>query len=176
MQDNEYPPQYGYQEPLYSHEPPRPRAQYITGPPPPPIDQPRDFPPPPVAPPSYFQQLDRGGRRGRSGYDSDDEKYYSDVQSRPRRLKTLNRRRSSSYHGPRDGQLALAGKRNGTMVDQAKDKAHRYGLKDELGDVFTKSKAGLAGGAVGAVCGRVGGAEGAGCDGEGSKRGAWWDE
>jgi hypothetical protein len=39
------------------------------------------------------------------------------------------------------------------MVDSARDKAHRYGLKEELSDVFTTSKAGLAGGAVGAVVG-----------------------
>jgi hypothetical protein len=52
--------------------------------------------------------------------------------------------------------LALAGRRKGTgetIVDSARDKAHRYGLKEELSDVFTTSKAGLAGGAVGAVVG-----------------------
>lgn len=154
MRDNEYPyapnpypqsyPQNPSQEPLYSHEPPRQRAQYIP------------------APPPEQQRAGRGRGQGRSGYESDDEsdsgseRYYSDTPAR--RRPGMNRRHSSSYPGTGgNGQLAVRGKRNGdgngTMVEQAKDKAHRYGLKDELNGVFTKSKAGLAGGAVGAVVG-----------------------
>lgn len=160
MQDNEYPPQRGYSPPrgyspqvgyqdrMYSHEPPHLRPQYVpAGPPPPGIGQQREYPAPPN---TYYPPR---ANRGRNGYDFDDG-YHSDVQQPPRRPK-MDRRRSSSYHGPRDGQLALAGKRNGNgngMVEQARDKAHRYGLKDEF-DVFTKSKAGLTGGAVGAVVG-----------------------
>lgn len=36
-------------------------------------------------------------------------------------------------------------------VDKARDKAHRYKLKEEIEGSFTKSKAGLGGAAVGAV-------------------------
>lgn len=157
MQDNEYTHQGTYPGSVYSNEPPHPRSQYIPPPPAPPVGAPpRDFVPVPGAPPSYFEPLDRGGRRGRGGYDSDDEDYYSDFQRSPRKARPANRRRSSSYHGPRDGQLALASRQKGTretVVDSARDKAHRYGLKEELEGVFTKSKAGLAGGAVGAVVG-----------------------
>jgi hypothetical protein len=38
-------------------------------------------------------------------------------------------------------------------MDKAKDKTERYKLKDELSTVFTSSKPGLTGGAVGAVVG-----------------------
>lgn len=37
--------------------------------------------------------------------------------------------------------------------DKAKDTAHRYKLKEDMNNVFTASKAGLTGGAVGAVVG-----------------------
>ncbi|TVY49950.1 hypothetical protein LOCC1_G000493 [Lachnellula occidentalis] len=153
MRDNEYPytphaypfPQNAPQSPpLYSQEPPRQRAQYM------PAGQQRerdDFIPP---------------SRRRSGYESDDEsdsgdeRYYSDTP--PRRRAAMNRRRSSSYpESGGHGELAVTGKRNGNgngaMTEQVKDRAHRYGLKDELNGVFTKSKAGLTGGAVGAVVG-----------------------
>jgi len=157
MHDNEYGRNGTYPGSVYSSEPPHPRSQYIPPPPPPPIGAPpREFVPAPGAPPSYFEPVDRRDRRGRSGYESDDEEYYSDFQRKPRRPRPGNRRRSSSYHGPRDGQLALATRQKGTagtMVDNARDKAHRYGLKDEITDVFSSSKAGLAGGAVGAVVG-----------------------
>src|ERR1019366_7252507 len=39
------------------------------------------------------------------------------------------------------------------MMAKAKDLEHRYGLKDEVNDVLTTSKAGLTGGAIGAVVG-----------------------
>ena len=38
-------------------------------------------------------------------------------------------------------------------MDRVKDRAERYKLKDEMGSVFTTSKPGLAGGAVGAIIG-----------------------
>lgn len=69
-------------------------------------------------------------------------------------------RRSSSYHGPRcrdyDGRETELQHRGGSgsqTIDKARDKAHRYGVKDEVKDVFTSSKEGLAGGAVGALVG-----------------------
>jgi uncharacterized protein YcfJ len=63
-------------------------------------------------------------------------------------------RRSSSYHGPRSS--TGGDRRSGTgsaHVDKVREKAHRYGLKDEVKGVFTQSKEGLAGSAVGALVG-----------------------
>jgi hypothetical protein len=66
-------------------------------------------------------------------------------------------RRSSSYHGPRSsagGYQELARRGSGSEhLDRARERAHRYGLKDEIKGAFTKSKEGLAGGAVGALVG-----------------------
>jgi uncharacterized membrane protein YeaQ/YmgE (transglycosylase-associated protein family) len=38
-------------------------------------------------------------------------------------------------------------------MDRVKDRAERYKLKDDMGSVFTTSKPGMAGGAVGAIIG-----------------------
>jgi len=38
-------------------------------------------------------------------------------------------------------------------MGKAGDKEHRYGLKDQVNAVFTKSKEGLTGGAVGTIVG-----------------------
>jgi hypothetical protein len=38
-------------------------------------------------------------------------------------------------------------------MDRMKDRAEKYKLKDEMGSVFTTSKPGMAGGAVGAIIG-----------------------
>ncbi|KAF8864729.1 hypothetical protein BDZ45DRAFT_490866 [Acephala macrosclerotiorum] len=149
--------------PQYSHEPPRQRPQYI----------PESAPPIGVAaagyysppPQNYGNPYDRRSRdRRRDSWDEDDD-YYSDSYRRPTRPKAVTRR-SSSYHGPRgrdrdyddddDNYGALVAKRGknpsgSEHIDKARHTAHRYGLKDEIEGNFTKSKAGLAGGAVGAV-------------------------
>lgn len=146
--------------PQYSHEPPRQRPQYI----------PESAPPIGVAASGYYSPppqnfgnpYDRRSRdRRRDSWDDDDD-YYSDSYRRPTRPKAVTRR-SSSYHGPRgrdrdddDSYGALVAKRGkhpsgSETVDRARHTAHRYGLKDEIEGNFTKSKVGLAGGAVGAV-------------------------
>lgn len=149
------PPQQQQQQydrpPLYSNEPPHLRPEYAPSPPPIGSGYPYAqgaYTPPPFQPAS----LDRKSRRDSYG----DEDYYSDSYRHPRRPKAVTRR-SSSYHGPRsdaggDQQLARRGTGSATL-DKARDKAHRYGLKDEVEGMFTKSKEGLAGGAVGALIG-----------------------
>ncbi|KAF4630347.1 hypothetical protein G7Y89_g7794 [Cudoniella acicularis] len=150
-------------EPLYSRDPPHQRTEYMPYVPPPPPLSPRFAPPPP----NQFQDFGNwrprsahGGRR-KSGYESSSDSsddYYSD-RRRPRRLSTITRRRSSSYHGPRSSandDLAVVHRRRGSndgMIDRARDKAHRYHLKDDKHNVFTTSTAGLTGGAVGALLG-----------------------
>lgn len=153
--------------PMYSHEPPRARPQYMPPQPAPPIGVAGGYYPPP--PSETFANARR--YRGRRDSWDDDEDYYSDSyrqsqqQSRRPRMVT---RRSSSYHGPRGRRYddsdsereqnygALMTKRGKTPsgsehVDKARDKAHRYKLKEEIEGSFTKSKAGLGGAAVGAV-------------------------
>jgi hypothetical protein len=150
--------------PMYSHEPPRTRPQYVPEQPAPPIGVAGGYYPPP--PSENFANARRYRDRRRDSWDDDDE-YYSDSyrqqQSRRPRMVT---RRSSSYHGPRgrgaydskeeDSYAALTTKRGKTPsgsehIDKARHTAHRYGLKDEIEGAFTKSKAGLGGAAVGAV-------------------------
>jgi len=145
-----YPPQ---QEPyngpsLYSRDPPRLRPEYAPSPPPIgggyPYAQGVYAPPPPQP-----QSLDRRSRRDSYG----DEDYYSDSVRHPRRPKAVTRR-SSSYHGPRgDSQLVQSRGSGSETLDRARHRAHRYGVKEEVEGFFTKSKEGLAGGAVGALVG-----------------------
>ncbi|KAE8453542.1 hypothetical protein EG329_010403 [Mollisiaceae sp. DMI_Dod_QoI] len=149
--------------PLYSHQPPHARPQYIPDPPPPPIGIAGGYYPPPPSETFAPSPYDRRSRNRRDSWDDDDD-YYSDSYRQPRRPKPITRR-SSSYHGPRrrdsrdlddDSYGALIAGRGkipsgSETVDRARHTAHRYGLKDEIENNFTKSKAGLAGGAVGAV-------------------------
>jgi hypothetical protein len=142
-----YPPPPPQQEayvpgaPVYSHEPPRLRPEYA--PSPPPIGSGYPYAQGAYAPPPFQPQMIE--RRGRSD-SNDDEDYYSESYHRPRRPKAVTRR-SSSYHGPRGGGSGFE------TIDKARDKAHRYKLKEEVDGMFTKSKEGLAGGAVGALVG-----------------------
>ncbi|EPE25689.1 hypothetical protein GLAREA_01601 [Glarea lozoyensis ATCC 20868] len=148
-------PNYGSAEmanvPVYSNVPPHPRPQYT--PYYPSNEPPRQYE-------SYRPDFDdRRSRRGRRDSSSSSSGYDSDRPvRRPVRPKNLQRRRSSSYHGPssRGNDLALA-RRSGSshtgVRDQVKDKAHRYGVKGEIDDLFTSSKKGLTGAAVGALVG-----------------------
>jgi hypothetical protein len=137
--------------PLYSNEPLRLRPEYA--PSPPPIGSGYPYPQGAYAPPPFQPHtIERKSRRDSYG----DEDYYSDSYRHPRRPKAVTRR-SSSYHGPRsnaggDQQVARRGTGSETL-DKARDRAHRYGLKEEVEGLFTKSKEGLAGGAVGALVG-----------------------
>ena len=136
--------------PIYSHEPPRLRPEYA--PSPPPMNSGYPYAQGAYAPPPFQPQPERRSRRDSYG----DEDYYSDSYGKPRRPKAVTRR-SSSYHGPRssgggDQQLARRGT-GSDHLDKVRDKAHRYGLKEEVEGFFTKSKEGLAGGAVGALVG-----------------------
>lgn len=135
-------------QPVYSREPPHLRPEYAPSPPPIGSGYPYaqgSYAPPPV----QSTQIERRSRRDSYG----DEDYYSDSYHHPRRPKAVTRR-SSSYHGPRssDSQVARRGSGSQTL-DKARDKAHRYGVKEEVEGLFTKSKEGLAGGAVGALVG-----------------------
>jgi hypothetical protein len=134
--------------PLYSREPSRLRPEYA--PSPPPVGSGYPYARGAYTPPPFeSQSLDQRSRRDSYG----DEDYYSDSARHPRRPKAVTRR-SSSYHGPRgDNQLARRSGTGSEHADRARDKAHRYGLKEEVGGFFTKSKEGLAGGAVGALVG-----------------------
>jgi hypothetical protein len=137
--------------PIYSSEPPHLRPEYA--PSPPPIGSGYPYAQGAYAPPPFQPQpIERKSRRDSYG----DEDYYSDSYRRPRRPKAVTRR-SSSYHGPRssvggDQQLARRGT-GSEHLDKYKDRAHRYGVKEEVESFFTKSKEGLAGGAVGALVG-----------------------
>ncbi|TEY73164.1 hypothetical protein BOTCAL_0082g00150 [Botryotinia calthae] len=153
---------------IYSQQPPRLRPEYLPkyGAPRPldPASQkPYYFPPPPIA--SFPDPFDRDEKRG--NYDSD-ERYEKERTRRPRpiqrsssyddihnqrksyssnqdqRLSTRNtsRRPRSDHSGSKDSHV-------GTM----KDRAERYGVKDEVKGLFTDSPQGLAGGAIGALVG-----------------------
>jgi hypothetical protein len=134
--------------PLYSHEPPRLRPEYA--PSPPPIGSGYPYAQGAYAPPPSPQTIETRARRD----SNDDEDYYSDSYRHRRRPKPVTRR-SSSYHGPRGGdqQLSRRGGPGSDTLGKARDRAHRYGFKDEVEGMFTKSKEGLAGGAVGALVG-----------------------
>lgn len=141
--------------PIYSHDPPRLRPQYV-----------------PTPPPGQDYRSPGGGyassqpTRDRGRYDSDDN-YSSDTQHSSRRRPKIVTRRSSSYHGPRDrrdynnsygansGGKQLQRRRGSEAgaIAKVKDIEHRYGLKEEVNEVLTTSKAGLTGGAIGAVVG-----------------------
>ncbi|KAG4444474.1 hypothetical protein IFR05_000065 [Cadophora sp. M221] len=142
--------------PFYSREPPHLRPEYLPSPPPPASANPYYTPPPSVGVPRMAMN------RGRD-VDPYDDDYHSDSYRAPRRPKAVTRR-SSSYHGPRDkdnyGYDQQISRRHGTgserldrYNDKAKDTAHRYKLKEDMNSVFTASKVGLTGGAVGAVVG-----------------------
>ncbi|KUJ23168.1 uncharacterized protein LY89DRAFT_776969 [Mollisia scopiformis] len=154
--------------PMYSHESPRARPQYMPEQAIPPIGVAGGYYPPP--PSEHFVNSPYDNRRSRGRRDSwdDEDDYYSDSYRQPRRPKPVTRR-SSSYHGPRGSgrgrddsdsednrYAALVSKRGKTPsgsehVDKARHTAHRYKVKDEIEGSFTKSKAGLGGAAVGAV-------------------------
>lgn len=149
--------------PQYSREPPHLRPRYL---PAPPLVGGGYYPPVAGGPP--YSALDRRGR----GFDDDDDddngNYYSDSFRRPspaRRPKAITRR-SSSYHGPRtrgydsgsedDRQAMVLSRRRRDSLSSAqkeRHKSHRHGLKEEIEKNFTKSPAGITGGALGAVLG-----------------------
>ncbi|PVH88769.1 hypothetical protein DL98DRAFT_156939 [Cadophora sp. DSE1049] len=143
--------------PFYSREPPHPRPEYMPSQPSSVSANPYYTPPPTAGIPRMAMN------RGRDVDPYDDADYHSDSYRAPRRPKAVTRR-SSSYHGPRDrdnyGYDQQLARRHGTgsdrldrYSDRAKDTAHRYKLKDDMNSVFTASKVGLTGGAVGAVVG-----------------------
>ncbi|KAK0109740.1 hypothetical protein ONS95_002418 [Cadophora gregata] len=142
---------------FYSREPPHPRPEYMPSPPPSAAANPYYSPPPTAGIPRMAMN------RGRDVDPYDDADYHSDSYRAPRRPKAVTRR-SSSYHGPRDrdsyGYDQQLARRHGSgsdrlerYSDRAKDTAHRYKLKEDMNNVFTASKVGLTGGAVGAVVG-----------------------
>ncbi|KAG9239182.1 hypothetical protein BJ875DRAFT_244650 [Amylocarpus encephaloides] len=145
---------YSYTDPtirsIDSQSPPRQRPQYTPFYPAPPQQDYRG---------SSFDNRSPRSERGRrrdsySSSDSSDDEY----TRRPVRPKTPNRRRSSSYHGPsRNEELVVARRpasnRGDNIIDKMKDKERRYEVKEELDGMFTSSKKGLAGSAVGAAVG-----------------------
>lgn len=132
--------------------------------------------------------LDRDGRRRSKRYDSEsdsEDEYRSDTRgSRPRRPAAITRR-SSSYHGPNDrndynnsygrnptrSSRSQFGSTSNQQIEKynrsrrgsdeggsgvtgrAKNTAHKSHIQEEISDVLTTSKKGLAGGAIGAVVG-----------------------
>ncbi|CAG8949620.1 hypothetical protein HYFRA_00007853 [Hymenoscyphus fraxineus] len=157
-----YSPNYSFSEPhtqpVYSQAPPRQRPQYT--PPYYPEQAPAPSPPYQEYPPAFDDHRARSVEQGRRRRDSfSDDDYDLDRHARrPERPSASVRRRSSSYHGPssRSNEIARATKHPesslGGVKQKAKDKASRYGLKDEV-DIFSSSTVGLAGGAVGALVG-----------------------
>ncbi|KAH7409276.1 hypothetical protein BKA64DRAFT_392181 [Cadophora sp. MPI-SDFR-AT-0126] len=142
---------------FYSREPPHPRPEYMPSPPPSAAASTYYSPPPTAGIPRMAMN------RGRDVDPYEDADYHSDSYRAPRRPKVVTRR-SSSYHGPRDrnnyGYDQQLVRRSGTgsdrldrYSDKAKDTAHRYKLKEDMNNVFTASKVGLTGGAVGAAVG-----------------------
>ncbi|KAL2068839.1 hypothetical protein VTL71DRAFT_15177 [Oculimacula yallundae] len=143
--------------PYYSHDPPHQRPEYMPSPPPSASANPY------YTPSAGVPRMAMNRGRDTDAYNDDD--YHSDSYRRPRRPKAVTRR-SSSYHGPRsrddyryDQQVSRRhGHSSGSDTldragDKAKDAAHRYKLKEDMNNVFTASKVGLTGGAVGAVVG-----------------------
>ncbi|ATZ56338.1 hypothetical protein BCIN_13g01790 [Botrytis cinerea B05.10] len=153
---------------IYSQQPPRLRPEYLPkyGAPRP-LDpaskNPYYFPPPPIA--TFPDPFDRDERRG--NYDSD-ERYEKERTRRPKPIQ-----RSSSYddiHSQRksypSNQDQRLSTRNASRTPRSdhggskdshtgtmKDRAERYGVKDEVKGLFTDSPQGLAGGAIGALVG-----------------------
>ncbi|PQE33182.1 hypothetical protein CJF32_00003714 [Rutstroemia sp. NJR-2017a WRK4] len=156
--------QYSYRSnspPYYSQQPPRMRPEYMPNYQPQTSQQQSDyyFPPPPIAPypdprPSSYGRDDRPRRD--TSYDQDDHDFYRD---QPRRPKPIARR--SSYDDlpirdthRKDQQLERRKPKSSASGDEGmREKAHRYGVKEEIKDVFTDSPKGLAGGAIGALVG-----------------------
>lgn len=147
--------------PMYSHEPPRARPQYMPEKPVPPTGVAGGYYPPPPGQ-NFVYDGRRSRDRRRDSWDDEDD-YYSDSYRQPTRPRLVTRR-SSSYHGPRRGDNRDDDNYYGEMVrqrgkhssgsehiDKARQDAHRYGLKEEIEGSFTKSKKGLAGAAAGAV-------------------------
>ncbi|KAM3066120.1 hypothetical protein ACMFMG_010539 [Clarireedia jacksonii] len=142
--------------PFYSQQPPRTSQQQSD----------YYFPPPPIEPypdprPSSYGRDDRPRRgtfddRDRNDYESN---FYHDQRRRPKPIA----RRSSYDDLPirdshrKDQQLerrkpkSLASERGSD--EGIREKAHRYGVKDEIKDMFSDSRKGLAGGAIGALVG-----------------------
>ncbi|PQE23193.1 hypothetical protein CJF31_00006893 [Rutstroemia sp. NJR-2017a BVV2] len=163
--------QYSYRSntpPFYSQQPPRVRPEYMPKYPPQTSQQQSDyyFPPPPITPypdprPSSYGRDDRPRRD--TSYDRDDNDYENDSYRDQRRRPKPIARRSSYDDLPirdshrKDQQLerrkpkSSASERGGD--EGIRDKAHRYGVKEEIKDVFTDSPKGLAGGAIGALVG-----------------------
>ncbi|KAF7950140.1 hypothetical protein EAE96_007435 [Botrytis aclada] len=153
---------------IYSQQPPRLRPEYLPkyGAPRPldPASQkPYYFPPPPIAP--FPDPYDRDEKRG--NYDSD-ELYERERTRRPKPIQ-----RSSSYddiHRQRKSYASNTDQRISTRdasrrprsdhseskdshAGSVKDRAERYGIKDEVKGLFTDSPKGLAGTALGALVG-----------------------
>ncbi|THV55275.1 hypothetical protein BGAL_0011g00540 [Botrytis galanthina] len=153
---------------IYSQQPPRLRPEYLpkySAPRPldPASPNPYYFPPPPIAP--FPDPFDRDERRGK--YDSD-ERYEKERTRRPKPIQ-----RSSSYddiHSQRKSYSSNTDQRLSTRntsrrprsnhseskdshTGSMKDRAERYGVKDEVKGLFTDSPKGLVGGAFGALAG-----------------------
>ncbi|KAF7923960.1 hypothetical protein BELL_0740g00010 [Botrytis elliptica] len=153
---------------IYSQEPPRLRPEYLpkySAPRPldPASPNPYYFPPPPIAP--FPDPFERDEKRG--NYDSD-ERYERERTRRPKPIQ-----RSSSYddiHSQRKSYPSNTDQRlsthntsrrprsdhsesKDTHTGSMKDRAERYGLKDEVKGLFTDSPKGLVGGAFGALAG-----------------------
>ncbi|KAK6599143.1 hypothetical protein H4I96_08347 [Botrytis cinerea] len=128
---------------IYSQQPPRLRPEYL---------------------PKY-DPFDRDERRG--NYDSD-ERYekertrrpkpiqrsssYDDIHSQRKSYSSNQDQRLSTRNASRTPRSDHGGSKDshtGTM----KDRAERYGVKDEVKGLFTDSPQGLAGGAIGALVG-----------------------
>ncbi|EKD12209.1 uncharacterized protein L3040_000323 [Drepanopeziza brunnea f. sp. 'multigermtubi'] len=134
--------------PVYSHQPPRQRPEYIPSPPP----SANTYY---VPPPTNHMAMNRG----RDVDPHRDDDYYSESYHAPRRPRAVTRR-SSSYHGPRSkddyGYGKQVSRRKGSSseaIDRVKDAADRYNLKDDINNLFTASPEGLVGGAAGAALG-----------------------
>lgn len=150
------PPESGYlSPPYYSRESPHPRPEYMPS-------SPSGAANPYYTPPTSAGVPRMAMNRGRD-VDPYDDDYHSDSYRAPQRPRAVTRR-SSSYHGPRDRshsgydqQLSrrhdIVSERLDRYSDKAKDTAHRYKLKEDINKILTASKAGLTGGALGAVVG-----------------------
>ncbi|KAJ8062793.1 hypothetical protein OCU04_008050 [Sclerotinia nivalis] len=157
---------------IYSQQPPRLRPEYLpkyVAPSQLGSDNPYPyyFPPPHIEPSS-----DSFGREGRErDYDSD-ERYDRESTRRPKPMQRRssyddihNQRNASSNseqrlttrdteRKPRSSHSSQApNKSKESHMENIKDRADRYGVKNEVKGIFTDSPKGLAGGAIGALVG-----------------------
>ncbi|RAL62663.1 hypothetical protein DID88_004506 [Monilinia fructigena] len=152
----------------YSQQPPHVRPEYLPEYEASPESRstsqyPYYFSPPPMAP---FPELDRDA----GNYDSDER--YEGEEERSHRPKYIQRRSSyDDIHDQRKSRPSKTDQRlatrdqnrrprsdhgngsNASHTGGMRDRADRYGLKDEVKGLFTDSPKGLAGGAIGALVG-----------------------